>query len=312
MPNPFKGTGLADADGYYLHDPSGNNILSVGTTVPADGSTGYATGAMFIKSNAVGGNTRYTNQGTATSSLFTAGNSSTSGGTFTEDFLNFDTTDQIAYLGVTGIAPATTANLMQYLYTPSGYRYSGWNIGTQTLIPVIVATGLDIGMDQTDNDGYELTTNCYGATGSPFVIGNSPAFFFEATVTIADVSGQDDFHVGFRRAETFNATFDNYLDLASIGLASADGAIKIETILANAATVTTDTTNTWADGATKVLKVLVSSAGVVTYTINGSAPTATAAYTFDNGIPVIPFVCQLQATTSPTAVVIQKWAVGYQ
>jgi hypothetical protein len=179
----------------------------------------------------------------------------------------------------------------------------------QDIAPDMDAGGLDIGADQTDNDGAELVGGLGGASGRPFIIGTDPAFYFCATVTISDVSGSDDLHVGFRRAEAGTATFDNYNDLATIGSISGD--IYIETILNNGTTTSTDTTDNWADAASKKLCTYVSAAGVVTYTINGAAPTTTAAFTFDDGDPVVPFIHFLQASDL-TDVTISLWEVGYQ
>jgi hypothetical protein len=87
--------------------------------------------------------------------------------------------------------------------------------------------------------------------------------------------------------------------------------IQIETILNNAATTTTDTTQTWADLATKTLCVGVGATGSVAYSINGSAPTVTAAFTFDDGDPVIPFVQLLHNTNIAESTILSLWQVGY-
>jgi hypothetical protein len=179
----------------------------------------------------------------------------------------------------------------------------------QDIAPDMDTGGLDIGADQTDNDGAELVGGLGGASGKPFIIGTDPAFYFCITLTISDVSGTDDLHAGFRRASAGNATFDNYTDLATIGAISGD--IYIETILNNAATTSTDTTDNWADAATKKLCTYVSAAGAVTYKIDGAAPTTTAAFTFDDGDPVIPFIHYLQASDL-TDVTVTTWEVGYQ
>lgn len=230
--------------------------------------------------------------------------------TVVENFSSLDTTDQVQVIGTAGAAASGTTNVLNHIYTPGGNTLAGWNIGTQTLRPSIVASGLDIACDLTDNEGFEVNSHCFGATGSPFIIGKDAAFYFRCRLSIADVSGQDDLHVGFRRAETANVAFDNYLDVASIGCISGD--ITLETILNNGATTTTDTTDNWTDGQTKRLEVYVSATGVVTYKVDGAAPTATAAFTFDNGDPVIPFVHHLHATTAPGAIIIEDWEVGYQ
>lgn len=72
MPNPFKGSGLGDPDGYVLHDPSGYCMHKWGTTVPAAGDTNYGTGCLFFKTNGAAGTALYVNEGTPTSALFNA------------------------------------------------------------------------------------------------------------------------------------------------------------------------------------------------------------------------------------------------
>lgn len=54
-----------------MEDSAGNTLLGTGTTVPADGTSGYAKGGMFIDTNAVNAmRSIYENQGTTTSSVF--------------------------------------------------------------------------------------------------------------------------------------------------------------------------------------------------------------------------------------------------
>lgn len=55
-----------------MADPSGNILWAQGTTVPTNGSSGYAKGAVFIDTD-VGAGTGafYLNKGTTTSSSFT-------------------------------------------------------------------------------------------------------------------------------------------------------------------------------------------------------------------------------------------------
>ncbi len=189
--------------------------------------------------------------------------------------------------------------------------------GTQTITaPIIrsVAEGqsaLDINMDQTDNDGVELCAGILTSNRQEFKVGTDPAFFFRVRFSIADVSGTDDCAIGFREAEAYQANIDDYTDMAVLNVISGD--IFIETILANAATVSTDTTNNWADAEIHELKVLVSSTGVVTYLIDGVAPLVTAAYTFTSGLFVVPFIFFLNAA-APVAgqVNVREWECGFQ
>jgi hypothetical protein len=194
----------------------------------------------------------------------------------------------------------------------SGVKLAWFPAVTATLTLDMDASGLDISSDVVDNDGLEVAGGVLGASGRPFIVGDDPAFYFCATLFVDDVSGTDDLHIGFREAEPFLAAFDDYTDLASIGLVGASGDIQIETILGGAGTVTTDTTDGWADDATKKVCVYVSDAGAVTYTVGGAAPTVTAAYSLADGLPVIPFVHYLHATSTPDELILSLWEVGYQ
>jgi hypothetical protein len=219
----------------------------------------------------------------------------------------------LAMMQSDGTAYDATADVLNLGYTQE-LTFGQVGIVGQTLPPVMDANGLNIGQDQTDNDGTEIFTGMLGASGRPFIIGDDPAFYAECRFQVADVSGSDDLHFGLRRVEAVNGTFDNYLDLVSLGwnYSANPAAIKIETILNNGATTSTDTTDTLADGTEVIFRVNVSAAGVVTYLIDGVAPTATAAFTFDDGDPVIPFFHLIQHGDLTEAVSIARWDVGFQ
>jgi len=222
-----------------------------------------------------------------------------------EDFKVSPITSKIAGGAATGTAG--DLNIMGFErnifnYTPKG---------TQTILaPVLTATGLNIAMDQTDNDGVEIGNSAIDRARSIFTIGTSDAFFLSVRFNIGDVSGTDDCAIGFRKTQAAQANFDDYTDLASLNVIS--GAINIETVLNNAATVTTDTTNTWADAATKTITVKVTKAGVVTYEIDGVAPKVVAAFTFDSTDVVVPFFFFLNATDLVDTLEIISWECGSQ
>lgn len=182
-------------------------------------------------------------------------------------------------------------------------------LGTQTILaPSATATGLDINMDQTADDGVEVGQGILSNSKHAFVVGTSDPFQVSVQFKIADVSGTDDCAVGFRKAEAYQAAIDNYDEMAALNVISGD--IKIETILNNAATTTTDTTDNWADGATHTLTVKVGATGAVTYEIDGAAPTTTAAFSFDDGEVVVPFFYFLNDTDVAGAVEIITWECG--
>lgn len=57
----------------YTADKDGNILLATGTTVPTNGSSGYAKGCLFIDTDVATGTTGLNcNKGTTTSSQFTA------------------------------------------------------------------------------------------------------------------------------------------------------------------------------------------------------------------------------------------------
>lgn len=221
----------------------------------------------------------------------------------------------LAILTTDGAAYSATAGTLNVMHLSDGNKLGMIPIVGQTIAPAMSANGLDIQCDQVDNDGLEILSGILGLSGRPFIIGRDPAFYFKCQFQIAAVNGTDEFHVGFRRAEALNATWDNYLDTAALGCntAASPMAIKIETILNNGATTSTDTTDTLASATSVEFGIFVSAAGVVTYTIDGEAPTATAAFTFDDGDPVIPYIHYLQANAAQTgAFDIEHWEVGYQ
>lgn len=236
-----------------------------------------------------------------------------------ESFVDYDTADSVAVIGTGGAAFASTTTLVHNMHTPAGVIYSLANIGVQTTIPVMAAAGLDIKGVQTTGIGTEIFGNFVGATGSPFVVGYDKAFFFRVSITVANASGAAVLVSGFRRAEVNVLSYLNYTEYAAIGAIAggvATAAINTSTRLASGTVIATDTTNTWADAATKVFEIRVSSAGVVSYLINGAPPTTVAspAFTFTDGVPVIPFVALNQYNTSDATGVctINSWEFGYQ
>lgn len=211
---------------------------------------------------------------------------------------------------------ATSATATNVLYTPNiNLEYQPLGLGQTILAPVVVSvsegvSALNIGMDQTDNEGVELCAGILNSNKMAFEIGESAAFFLRVRFSIEDVSGTDDCAIGFRKAEAYQANIDDYADMAVLNVIS--GAINIETIAGGAATVTTNTTNAWADGETHQLCVFVSSTGVVTYTIDNAAPTVTASYTFTDGLYVVPFIYFLNSTDLAGQVNILEYECGFQ
>lgn len=251
------------------------------------------------------------------------GRADAAGKGWVEDFNALDTTDQVANIAPAGTVAVGTTDVLNHCYTPNGHLmcYEALGAGQTITGPVIVANGLNVSGDQTEDEGYEVYSHFLGADGRPFVIGLDPAFYFLCKLSVANVSGTDDLQVGFRRAEICRPNWDDYLDGAAIGIITAadPAAIQLQTILNNGATTETDTTDTLADTIAVQFKILVSAAGAVTYQHDIAspgtlaAPTTVAAFTFDNGDPVVPFVRFLHAA-APVAgeIAIHSWEAGYQ
>jgi len=217
----------------------------------------------------------------------------------------------------TGGAPTGATGDVNLMALQDGVIMEEFIIGAgQTIIaPRMDANGLLISLDLTAAEGAEYN---FGAARTnsrhAFTIGTSAAFFFEIGLRINDMDGAAPYVIGFRKTEANNATFADYTDYATIGMIAASSAtnVVLATELNAGGQTVTDTTDAWGgDGTTNTLKVLVSAAGVVTYTINGSAPSATAAFTFDNGDVVVPFI-RITHSATPTAVNITTLKCGFQ
>ena len=226
------------------------------------------------------------------------------------DYTHEDFESQAASSLAVGGAASGTANALNILtFERNSIPFVAK--GTQTILsPSLKAAGFDINQDQTDNDGIELGGSHITRGRHGYTIGTSPSFFFEVKFSIADVSGTDDCAIGFRKAQAYQANFDDYTDAATLNVIS--GAITIETILNNAATTSTDTTDAWADGESHTLTVNVNKSGAVTYQIDGVSPTVIAAFTFDTGDVVFPFIFMLNAADVAGEVALTKWEVGPQ
>lgn len=217
--------------------------------------------------------------------------------------------DPVTCVKCGGIALGSTGAENNMCLGKNMFEYHILGAGQTILAPKLVATGLLASLDLVDNEGAEYTQGILARSKQAMVIGTD-AFYFKCKLSIADISGADEVAVGFRKAEAYQSAIDAYADMAVLNVIS--GNITIETIIGDAATVPTDTTDDWTDGQTKTLEVYVSKAGVVTYKIDGVAPTAVAAYTFTDALTVIPFFHLLHATTTPGEIILQEWECGLQ
>lgn len=180
--------------------------------------------------------------------------------------------------------------------------------GTQTLLGPLLDTtgkGLDVSQDQTDNDGVELMFGANNTLGRyVHTVGATTDACVRITARIADVSGTDDFDIGWRKVEAAQANVDDYDEAAWVN--TNLGQLQTETILNNAATTTTTVTgSTWLDDATHTVEVCIKGRRAHYYYDNVEVQK-TVAYSFDTGEVITPFLFFLQATTSPGKVWLTK------
>lgn len=220
--------------------------------------------------------------------------------------------DGAAYTGAAAEVVGVTTSKAQYEMYVSSVATGAAVVG-----PYCVGAGLEIKLmaGGTGPDHIELGHGITADSQAAYTVGSLPGgktIFFETQVTIDDISDLTQLWMGFRKAEAYQATDpDAYDEMACFNIGEdADGQIEIHTILNNAATTTTDTTETdWADGNTKTLRVEVADNGVCTFLIDGAAPTVTASFTFDSGEVIVPFF-RADSETGDPGINIGTWKVG--
>lgn len=169
------------------------------------------------------------------------------------DSYTYETFPSIATQAKGGGAASGTTGATNNLVTPNSiFEYHVKGAGQTIASPVQDTDGLDISGDLTSTEGMEYTQGITAGAKHAYTAGTD-AFFIEAKVKAADVSGVAELAVGFRKAEAYQAAIDNYDEGAFINMQA--GTINIETILNNAATTTTDSTKTLADGETLTFRV---------------------------------------------------------
>jgi hypothetical protein len=196
-----------------------------------------------------------------------------------------------------------------------GFNFEQIVIGTQTIIlPVMGATGLDIAQDcDAADEGWEKTQGITAGSRAAFTVGTDGPFHFTVKITMADVDGTDDFAIGFRKAEAYQAAVDNYDEMAAFninGAGTTSKLIQTETILNGASTVTTALTDTFADAGTHVLTVKVDRDGAVTYLVDGAPAGGAVAFSFDSGEVVVPFMYMIHDTGYANGTILHLWDCG--
>jgi len=234
------------------------------------------------------------------------------------DSITFEMSPSTCTAANTGGAATGGTGDVNILSFQQGFMMEQFVIGAgQTIIkPVMDANGLLISGDLIATEGYEYNLGAARVNSRcAFTIGTSPAFFLEAELFVADMSGGNPYVIGFRRSEANNGTFANYTDYAAIGLNSVTSAteVTILTELNAGGQTATNTTDLWGgDASAQTVRVLVSAAGVVTFEVGGAPATVAPSYTFDNGDVVCPFIHLVHGAVAPGAVNAVSWRCGFQ
>ena len=187
--------------------------------------------------------------------------------------------------------------------------------------------GLNLQMDNetADNVGLELVLggSQFGSLSNKFVVGTH-AGSIDVTFNNVDWSDYDACVIGFRKAEEFNTGHGGilaaasgdplYTDFVAFGCQSADD-VQIASDLNNSGSGTfTDSTDATAANHNHRFKIDLASDGSVTYSHIGAAamrdgalaaPTTTAAFTFDSGDVLVPYLL-VQGTNQNSAIYLKS------
>ena len=205
------------------------------------------------------------------------------------------------------------------------YTAAGSGYFVEGTIPAVDANGTVAGLNlqgdaaTADNTGIEMIIGGTQFGGHAACTIGTHAMVFDATFNSVDFTDQDAVTIGFRKIEEFEvghgailaaATGDPlYTDFVAFGVQSPDD-VQIATALNDGARTYTDTTEATAASGNHRFKVNVSKTGVVTYEHVGAsvfgagtlaAPATTAAYTFDDGDVVVPYLV-IQNTNQDSAI----------
>jgi hypothetical protein len=231
-------------------------------------------------------------------------------------YFNFRNQPVAMLKGATGAVAAGTTGAVNILSIPAEGALEQHILGAgQTLIvPTLVADGLEISGDQTNDEGCELCAGTVSRVPSYFVVGTDPAFSFRVRAVIDDVSGTDSLLMGWRKVQAYQASYASYTDFAALLLDG--GQWKSVTNLNNGGVTTTTLTGyTVADLGAFEVQINVSASGAVTYEVgtagSRSVPGTAPAFTLDSGDGMVPFLYFLHHTDLADSIRLRQWEAGF-
>lgn len=203
----------------------------------------------------------------------------------------------------------------------AGYSHQVFIEQAHTVLPtVVVAAGLNLDGDATDNEGQEI--RAFGGDDDLDVgwnlVAQTDAGYFEVRAVVTDSSETDQFAVGFLTREAHSATnqldtYDTYC-MVGIGDAAADPRdIVIQEELNGGGGADTDTTVNVVDGTAFTIRVEIEADGTCDTWVNGTE-TNTDTVTFDAAdflVPVISFQKSAGDGSPDPGVFIEYVEVGY-
>lgn len=141
-----------------------------------------------------------------------------------------------------GGATAGTTGAVNELITMLGNCFEYCILGAgQTLKNMAnSANGLDFSGDVANNEGFEITQGITQYSAKHAFVAGTDKFYAEAKIKISDVSETDTLLFGFRKAEAYQAAFDDYDEMCAVNVNAGD--VYLSSILNGGATVNTDTT----------------------------------------------------------------------
>lgn len=215
----------------------------------------------------------------------------------------------------------TDNDVMYVLGSAGGVNSFHQEITVTTSNWIQIDGALDIkGDNNADNEGIEIVVGGDGddTTGGLIVAGTNGACF-SVSVTIGDISGTDQFMIGWRQNEAFvdDGLHVTYTRWNTVGINNVDGSIFSEQEV-NEATDTDDSGVNFADTEQRVLTSCISAAGVPTafYSNASSELTQANAITMTNtgdtqtaGTQMWPFISSLSSGTDGAEPTINWWEV---
>jgi hypothetical protein len=220
------------------------------------------------------------------------------------------------------VCPAQCSVVAAHTVAASGFMVEGTIPATDTSGTV---AGLNLQGDAAtaDNTGLEIVFggSQFGGYGACTI--GTHAMTFDATFHSVDWTDQDAVTIGFRKAQEFDTSHGGilaaasgdpgYTDFCAFGVQSADD-VQIATALNDGSRTYTDSLDATAVSANHRFKISVTSGGVVTYQHIGAAvmdagtlaaPSTTAAFTFDDGDTVVPYLI-VQSTNQNSAILLKS------